>query len=160
MDETPKPPVEPPRGAFTAHVDDKGRLKLPVNFQEYLGTFGDEKLFATSVDDRIARVYPISTWRANEKVMETLAMEDPDAAEALSIVTNDYGADTKMDTQGRITLPTDLRRALALENQEVRVDWSSGAINVYSMAEYVSRKQWAKGILAEKLKVARMKGYK
>ena len=74
-------PVEPPRGFFSAHVDDKGRLKLPVDVQQYLGAIGDDKLFVTSVDDRIARIYPISVWKGNEKVLEALATEDPDAAE-------------------------------------------------------------------------------
>ena len=61
MEEQPQTtPVEPPRGFFSAHVDDKGRLKLPVDLQQYLTAIGDEKLFVTSVDDRIARIYPIS----------------------------------------------------------------------------------------------------
>lgn len=153
-------PVEPPRGSVSAHVDEKGRLKLPVNFQEFLSGFGDDNLYATSVDDRIARIYPISVWKGNEKILEELAIQDPEAAEDLSILTNHYGADAKMDQQGRITLPTDLRRALALENQEVRLDWSQGAINVYSMAEYEARMRRAKTNAAEKLKAARMKGFK
>jgi MraZ protein len=161
VEEQPQPtPLEPPRGFFSAHVDDKGRLKLPVDLQQYLTAIGDDKLFVTSVDDRIARIYPISVWKGNEKVLEALATEDPDAAEALSFVTNDYGADAKVDPQGRVTLPTDLRRALALENQEVRLDWSQGAINVYSKAEYEARKQKAKDNLAEKLKMAKLKGFK
>jgi len=153
-------PVEPPRGFFSAHVDDKGRLKLPVDLQQYLTAIGDEKLFVTSVDDRIARIYPISVWKGNEKVLEALASEDPDAADALAFVTNDYGAEAKVDPQGRVTLPTDLRRALTLENQEVRLDWSQGAINVYSKAEYEARKKAAKDNLAEKLKMAKLKGFK
>jgi MraZ protein len=153
-------PVEPPRGFFSAHVDDKGRLKLPVDLQQYLAAIGDDKLFVTSVDDRIARIYPISVWKGNEKVLEALATEDPEAAEALSFVTNDYGADAKVDSAGRVTLPTDLRRALTLENQEVRLDWSQGAINVYSKAEYEARKKQAKDNLAEKLKMAKLKGFK
>jgi len=153
-------PVEPPRGFFSAHVDDKGRLKLPVDLQQYLTAIGDDKLFVTSVDDRIARIYPISVWKGNEKVLEALATEDPDAADALSFVTNDYGAEAKVDPQGRVTLPTDLRRGLALENQEVRLDWSQGAINVYSKAEYEARKKQAKDNLAEKLKMAKLKGFK
>jgi MraZ protein len=153
-------PVEPPRGFFSAHVDDKGRLKLPVDLQQYLTAIGDDKLFVTSVDDRIARIYPISVWKGNEKVLEALASEDPDAADALSFVTNDYGAEAKVDPQGRVTLPTDLRRGLALENQEVRLDWSQGAINVYSKAEYEARKKQAKDNLAEKLKMAKLKGFK
>jgi len=153
-------PVEPPRGFFSAHVDDKGRLKLPVDLQQYLTAIGDEKLFVTSVDDRIARIYPISVWKGNEKVLEALATEDPDAADALAFVTNDYGAEAKVDPQGRVTLPTDLRRGLVLENQEVRLDWSQGAINVYSKAEYEARKKQAKDNLAEKLKMAKLKGFK
>jgi len=153
-------PVEPPRGFFSAHVDDKGRLKLPMELQQYFTAVGDEKYFVTSVDDRIARIYPISVWKGNEKILELLATEDPDAAEALAFVANDYGSEAKVDPQGRMTLPTDLRRALALENQEVRLDCSQGAINIYSKAEYEERKRKAKDSLAEKLKTAKLKGFK
>jgi MraZ protein len=153
-------PVEPPRGFFSAHVDDKGRLKLPVDVQQYLAAIGDESFFVTSVDDRIARIYPISVWKGNEKVLEALATENPDAADALAFVANDYGAEAKVDPHGRMTLPTDLRRALALENQEVRLDCSQGVINLYSKAEYETRKRQAKDSLAEKLKAAKLKGFK
>jgi MraZ protein len=153
-------PVEPPRGFFSAHVDEKGRLKLPVDVQTFLGAFGDEKLFVTSVDDRIARIYPISVWKGNEIVLEQLATEDPEAADALAFVSNDYGAEAKVDPQGRLTLPTDLRRALALENQEVRLDCSQSAINVYSKAEYEARKRQSREKLADKLKTAKLRGFK
>jgi len=59
-----------------------------------------------------------------------------------------------------VTLPTDLRRALALENQEVRVDCTQNAINIYSKAEYEARKRQAKDKLGDKLKVAKLKGFK
>ena len=152
--------VEPPRGFFSAHVDEKGRLKLPVDVQTFLGSFGDDKLFVTSVDDRIARIYPISVWKGNEKILEQLATEDPDAADSLAFVSNDYGAEAKIDPQGRLTLPTDLRRAMTLENQEVRLDCSQSAINVYSMTEYETRKRQARENLADKLKTAKLKGFK
>ena len=161
MDDQPKTtPVEPPRGFFSAHVDDKGRLKLPVDVQTFLGGFGDDKLFVTSIDDRTARIYPISVWRGNEKILEQLALEDPDASDSLAFVSNDYGAEAKVDPQGRITLPTDLRRALSIENQEVRLDCTQSAINVYSKAEYEARKRQAREKLADKLKVAKLKGFK
>jgi MraZ protein len=161
VDEKPQTtPVEPPRGFFSAHVDDKGRLKLPVELQQYFAAIGDEKYFVTSVDDRIARIYPISVWKGNEKVLEELATHDPDAAEALAFVANDYGAETKVDPQGRMTLPTDLRRALSLESQEVRLDCSQGTVNIYSQAEYDARKRKAKEMLADKLKTAKLKGFK
>jgi len=153
-------PVEPPRGFFAATVDEKGRLKLPVDMQTFLGGFAEDKFFVTSIDGRIAKIYPISVWKVNEKVLDELATEDPDAAEALAFVATDYGADAKIDPQGRITLPTDLRRTLALENQEVRLDCSQSGINVYSTAEYEARKRQANEWLADKLKSARLKGFK
>jgi MraZ protein len=161
VDEKPQTtPVEPPRGFFSAHVDDKGRLKLPVELQQYFSAIGDEKYFVTSVDDRIARIYPISVWKGNEKILEALATEDPDAAEALAFISNDYGAEAKVDPQGRMTLPTDLRRALALEDQEVRLVCSQSVVDIYSKAEYEARKHKAKDSLAEKLKTAKLKGFK
>ena len=159
-DQLKKTPVEPPRGFFAAHIDDKGRLKLPVDIQLYLTSYGDETYFLTSTDGRIARIYPISAWKGNEKVLDELAMEDPAAAEALSFLANHYGSEAKIDGQGRMTLSTDLRRELAMENQEVRLDCSLGAINVYSQAEYETRKRQANENLADKLKVARLKGFK
>jgi len=161
VEDQPKPtPVEPPRGSFSAHVDEKGRLKLPVPFQEHLGAIGDDRLFATSVDDRTARIYPISVWEANEKILAELAKEDPDASDSLFFIANDYGAEAKVDPQGRVTLPTDLRRAMALESAEVRLDWSQGGINIYSMGEYEARRRRAKENLNEKLKAAKQKGFK
>jgi DNA-binding transcriptional regulator/RsmH inhibitor MraZ len=161
VEDQPKPtPVEPPRGSFTAHVDEKGRLKLPVPFQDHLGAIGDDRLYATSVDDRTARVYPISAWKVNEKVLAELAKADPEASDSLFFIANDYGAEAKMDPQGRVTLPTDLRRALALENAEVRLDWSQDGINIYSMSEYEARRRRAKENLAEKLKAAKQIGFK
>ena len=160
MEEKPQTTlVEPPRGFFSAHVDDKGRLKLPVDVQQYLVALGDERFFVTSVDGRTARIYPISVWKGNEKVLEALAMEDPDAADALAFMANDYGAEAKVDPQGRVTLSTDLRRALALENQEVRLDCSQGAINVYSKAEYEAQLKNAEGLLEEANVAAARKGF-
>jgi len=153
-------PVEPPRGFFTAHVDEKGRLKLPVDVQAFLGGFGDEKLFVTSIDGRIARIYPISVWKGNENILETLRTEDPDAADAIQFMANDYGADAKIDPQGRITLPTDLRRSLALENEEVKLDCWQNLVNIYSKAEYEARKRQSQEHLADKVKAANLKGFK
>jgi len=154
------PPVEPPRGFFSGHVDDKGRLKLPVDMQQFLASLGDDRYFVTSTDGRIARIYPISVWKENEKVLAELAKVDSDAADALLFMANDLGSDAKIDPQGRITLSTDLRRALVLENQEVRMDWSQDGINIYSKAEYEARKRQAQENLSEKLKTAKSKGFK
>jgi MraZ protein len=159
-DQVKPAPVEPPRGFFAASVDDKGRLKLPVNFQQFLGATGDQTLFVTSVDGRIARIYPISVWKENEKYLEELEKEDPEAAEALTFMTQHYGAESKMDGQGRVILPTEMRREFKLESEEVRVGCVLGAINVYSKAEYEQRIQQSRENLPSKINAAKTKGFR
>ena len=149
-------PVPPPRGIYATKCDEKGRLKLPANFQEFLGT---EKLFVTSLDGRIARIYPISVWLENEILLASQT-DDPDTAEDVSFIANKNGADAEIDGQGRVLLPTDLRRDLGLENSTVWVDYFSGGLNVYSKAVYEERERRAKQDQVEKLKKMRMKGLK
>ena len=50
--------VEYPRGIYPAKVDDKGRLKLPADFHRYLTEIGATKVFVTSFDERVGRIYP------------------------------------------------------------------------------------------------------
>jgi MraZ protein len=161
VEEEPKPtPVEPPRGFFPAHVDDKGRLKLPVNFQQYLGLLGDQKLFVTSIDGRTGRIYPISVWEQNENVLAEQASEDPESADDIGFMANHYGAEAKVDPQGRVTLPTGMRRDLSLENQEVRLDCSAGGIGIYNLAEYEARLRKVRENLAAKVTAMKKKGLK
>jgi MraZ protein len=150
---------EPPRGAYPARVDDKGRLKLPANFQAYLESLPEKKVFATSLDMSTARIYPIAVWRANENLYENDS-EIADEAIDVLFIANHLGSDVEMDGQGRILLSPELRRTLKLENQPVRLEFSRGAIDVYSESEYQSRMQRASQALEEKLAKLRKKGMK
>lgn len=128
-------PLEPPRGTYPARVDDKGRLKLPANFQAYLASLPEQKVFVTSLDKVTARIYPIAVWRANESLLENYT-KNPKAAVRVLRVANHLGSDCEMYGQGRILLSPELRRALGLENQPVRLGFLRGAIDVFSEAEY------------------------
>ena len=152
-------PAEPPRGIFPARVDEKGRLKLPSNFREYVASFGEKKVFVTSLDVRTARIYPSSIWKDNQNFFEEFT-EDPDAAEDVAFMANDYGADCDMDEQGRVLIPQELRRQLGIENQPVWLDCYKGSISIYSKDIYEERKRRAAEGLAEKVRVLRKKGLK
>lgn len=151
-------PVEPPRGIYPARVDDKGRLKLPVTFQQFLGASGDQRVFITSLDIRTARIYPISLWKENEKIFADQSADDPEAAEDVSFLANDLGADSELDAQGRVLMPTDLRRNLNLEAQPVWLECYQGGINVYSKDVYEERQRRSRENLAEKIKALKKKG--
>jgi len=161
VEEAPKKavPVEPPRGIFPARVDEKGRIKLPSAFREYIASFGEKKVFVTSLDVLTARIYPSSIWKDNQIFFEEFT-EDPDAAEDVAFIANDNGADGDMDEQGRVLIPQELRRQLGIENQPVWVDCYKGSINIYSKDIYEGRRQRALEGLPDKVRVLRKKGLK
>lgn len=146
--------LEPPRGIYPARVDEKGRLKLPVNFQQFVG---GEKVFITSLDLTTARIYPISVWRDNERILNE-STDDPDGAEDIAFIANDLGADSDVDGQGRVLIPTELRRMLNLESQPVWLECYQGGINVYSKEVYEARQRRARENLAQKLGAFKRKG--
>lgn len=162
----PQPPapvraagVEPPRGLRQASVDSKGRLKLPVAIKEYLSEFGDNKVFITSLDGRIARIYPISTWRENERILENFT-EDPFAAEDISFTAYEMGADCEMDAEGRLLVPQELRKRLNLENQPVWLHCHKSRINVYNTQVYQEMQARAAIQRQDKLQLLEKNGLK
>ena len=150
-------PVEPPRGIYPARVDEKGRLKRPVNFQQFLSASGEEKVFITSLDTLTARIYPTSLWKANEKLLAD-STDDPEGAEDIAFMANDLGADSEVDGQGRVLLPTELRRMLSLESQPVWLECFQGGINIYNKAVYEERQKRSRENLAQKVSAFKKKG--
>ena len=130
--------VEAPRGFHSARVDEKGRLKLPAIFQKFLREdLGENKVFVTTLDVSTVRIYPISLWEQNEKFFEQ--SDDPELAENVSFLANHYGADSEIDPQGRILVPTGLRRDLGIENQTVWLQHYRGRIDVLGKEQYDGR---------------------
>lgn len=152
--------VEPPRGIFPARVDEKGRLKLPTVFQAYFEGLGEKTVFITTLDTKLARIYPISVWKENEKFLAGAADGDLDAAEEISFIAMDFGADSDVDSQGRVLVPQELRRQLGIENQPVWLEMYRGRVNVYSKELYDEKKRVAMENLAGKVKGLERKGLK
>lgn len=151
--------AEPPLGIFTAKCDEKGRLKLPAEFATYLKTLGADKVFITTVDMKLARIYPKRVWESNQNLFEN-AGEDAEIAEDIAFISNLYGASSEIDANGRILLPTNLRRELELENQTVWLDFYNGGFNAFGKKIYDERMQRATVGLADKVKALRKKGFK
>jgi MraZ protein len=140
--------VEPPRGMYPGRLDDKGRVKLPVTFQQYFSALREKTLFVTSLDRRIAQIYPIAVWRDNEKVFETYR-ENPRVARSVAFNAADLGAETEMDSQGRVLLSPELRRELGIENSAVRLFAYRGRVEILSEKIYEERKAQAAQVTEE-----------
>jgi len=150
-------PVEAPRGFLSARVDEKGRLKLPAAITQYLSALGDGKVFVTTLNASTARIYPISVWRQTESMLEE-AGDDADIREDVAFIAYHYGADSEIDSQGRVLVPTDLRRALKLENEQVYLRCFKQRIDVIGRDVYEQRLAKASEGIGEKLQTLEKKG--
>ena len=150
-------PVDAPRGVLSARVDEKGRLKLPSSMVQYLDGFGERKVFITTLNGKTARIYPISIWKRTEAALEE-SDEDSDVRDDLAFIANHYGADDEIDGQGRVLVPTELRRTLKLENEQVYLRCTKQRIEVIGREMYESRLAKAMAGADEKLLNLEKKG--
>ena len=151
--------AEPPLGIFQAKCDEKGRLKLPAEFVAFLKALDVEKVFITTVDMKLARIYPKKAWESNQNLFEN-AGDDAEIAQDVAFIANLYGANSEIDPSGRVLVPTDLRRKLEIENQTVWLDYYNGRINVFGKKVYEERMQRAMVNLGDKVKTLEKKGFK
>ena len=149
--------AEHPHSIAQASVDEKGRLKLPAEFLEYLEALKVTRVFITTFDLRLARIYPMRVWEVNEALFENSS--DP-AAERLALLAKAYGGNAEIDKSGRVLLPAKLREALDLEKQPVWLDVYHGRINVVTKQVHDERMQLAKASMAEDLKTLEKMGLK
>ncbi|MEQ1947451.1 MAG: hypothetical protein ABL995_09685 [Bryobacteraceae bacterium] len=154
------PVAEPPHSIAQARVDDKGRLKLPAEFAGYLKEIGVNKVFITTVDMELVRIYPTSLWNANEIFAEN-ASELKEDVDDIVYLAKYYGGDSDIDPQGRVLIPSELRKELSLESQPVWIDCQrNGRINVATKSVHEARIHRAKADLIEKKKRVERNGFK
>jgi len=144
---------------YTCRLDDKGRLKLPAEFQHFLSLLPEKKLFVTSLDRRIAQIYPMPVWRENENFFENYR-DNPQVAQDVMFNANDLGADADLDSQGRVLFNTTLRRDLDLQNQELHIYSYRGHIQVLTEAIYQERRQRATKTASENVETLERAGLK
>jgi transcriptional regulator MraZ len=151
--------VEPPLGIFQAKCDEKGRLKLPVEFATYFKALAVEKVFITTVDLRLARIYPKAVWESNLNLFDQ-AGDDAEIAEDVAFIANLYGGYSEIDEAGRVLFPTDLRRKLEFERQTVWLDYYRGRINAFGKTVFEERMQRSLVNLGDKVKRLEKLGFK
>jgi hypothetical protein len=119
----------------------------------------EKKLFVTSLDRRIAQIYPIGAWRENEKFFESYT-DNPDAVQDVWFNANDLGGDAEPDAQGRITVHPELRRELDMENTQLHLYAYRGRVQILTEALYQERRQRAQRSSAENVNLLERAGLK
>src|SRR3989442_15446908 len=125
------------RGNYPATVDGKGRLKIPTTFKAYLDENSGPDLYVTSLDGQSVRIYPFSVWREIEEKLAALPSMNKSKKKFLDR-TNYWGQNARMDTQGRILIPSLLRESAAMRG-EVAAGRYLGHLDVGEMGRLPER---------------------
>jgi DNA-binding transcriptional regulator/RsmH inhibitor MraZ len=130
--------VDSPRAILSARVDDKGRLDVPKELIAYLESAGITKLFITTTDMRMGRIYPDEVWKHNEKVF--LDGRAKPGIGRLAFMARLHGDSGNVDKAGRLLLPAKLREVLQLnQRQTIWLELHNGVVNILTQNLYEER---------------------
>lgn len=105
------------RGNHPARVDEKGRLKIPADHKRVIDEkYTGGRFYITSMDGKVAHIYPFEEWEAIERRLAALSTYNPTKKKFLTH-TNYYGQEVEMDNQGRVLLPQLLRESAELKGE-------------------------------------------
>ncbi len=104
------------RGNYPTRVDEKGRLKVPADFKRVIEEKYGAQFYITSMDGKVAQIYPFEEWERIEQKLAALSNFNPTKKKFLTR-TNYYGQVVEMDGQGRLLIPQLLRESAGLKGE-------------------------------------------
>lgn len=104
------------RGNYPTRVDEKGRLKVPAEFKRLIDEKYGAQFYITSLDGKVALIYPFEEWQRIEERLARLSNFNPTKKKFLTR-TNYYGQMVEMDAQGRLLIPALLRQAAQIRGE-------------------------------------------
>ena len=123
------------RGRYEHSIDPKGRLSIPSRFREILIANYDERLILTNFDTCLW-AYPVREWKAVEEKVAALPQFKPEV-KSLQRFFISAACECPLDPNGRIIIPTTLRRYGALMKDVVLVGMTK-------RIEIWSKEKWQK----------------
>jgi len=122
------------RGNHPTRVDEKGRLKVPADFKRLIDEKYGAQFYITSLDGKVAQVYPFEEWQRIEEKLARLSNFNPTKKKFLNR-TNYYGQLVEIDGQGRLLIPALLRDSAKIQG-EVAVVGNLTYLEVQSIEVY------------------------
>lgn len=104
------------RGNHPTRVDEKGRLKVPAEFKRVIDEKYGTQFYITSLDGKVAQVYPFEEWERIEQKLAGLSTFNPTKKKFLDRV-NYYGQMVEMDGQGRLLIPQLVRDSAQIKGE-------------------------------------------
>jgi MraZ protein len=103
-----------PFGEFQYAVDDKGRVIVPPAFRDFV----EDGMVVTRGMEGCLYVFPLAAWQRIETRLTELPLTDPEARNFVRFFYSG-AAKAKLDSAGRITLPSTLRSFAEVESNVV-----------------------------------------
>lgn len=91
-------------GSYKSTIDPKWRLKIPVEYREYLYTRYGDSFYVASVDFESLIVFPVPVWEE----IKNESIKNPELSEIMSRL-NISGRISRADGQGKIMVPEFMR---------------------------------------------------
>jgi len=104
------------RGNHPTRVDEKGRLKVPAEFKRVIDEKYGTQFYITSLDGKVAQVYPFEEWERIEQKLAGLSTFNPTKKKFLDRV-NYYGQMVEMDGQGPLLIPQLVRDSAQIKGE-------------------------------------------
>lgn len=99
-------------GSHELTIDDKGRLAIPARYRQQLAETCGSQLVVTMGPDPCLEIFPAPEF--DRLALEIQKMDDVDYAEVLKNCFIALACHTEIDKQGRVQLPTLLRKRARL----------------------------------------------
>ena len=122
------------RGNHPTRVDEKGRLKVPAEFKRVIDEKYSSQFYITSLDGKVAQLYPFEEWERIEQKLAALSTYNPTKKKFLARV-NYWGQSVEMDGQGRLLMPQLLRDSAQIKG-EVAVTGNLTFLEVRNLEAY------------------------
>jgi MraZ protein len=122
------------RGNHPTRVDEKGRLKVPAEFKRVIDEKYSSQFYITSLDGKVAQLYPFEEWERIEQKLAALSTYNPTKKRFLARV-NYWGQTVEMDGQGRLLMPQLLRDSAQIKG-EVAVTGNLTYLEVRNLEAY------------------------
>ncbi len=119
------------RGNYTAQIDEKGRLKIPMSFRRKIEEKYGSDVYITSLNGENARIYPMPEWEMLEQRLSLLPSMDTTRQKFIER-TGYYGQEAEIDGQGRVLIPSLLRKSAEMLGEVVVI----GNLNYLAVWEH------------------------
>ena len=140
-------------GTYDYTIDDNFRLNIPAKFRKAMNQLQQNTFIISKAQENYLTVYPTNIWdeQIGKKILELPHSDE--IANKLRVMVGINSTDTKLDSQGRITVPQEYCQHASID-KKVKIIGSVDTLQLWDPGKYDKyiARQAAQKSLTEELK--------